>query len=136
MSSLNKVSLIGRLGADPEITFTTKKKPVCKFSIATDDGVKNEKGESVPQWHKIVAWEDLAETCAKYLVKGRQVYVEGRLKNEEWVDKETSKKMRRTVISAYSVRFLDSPKKYLEQDSQPPKFTPKPDTKQLVLDDL
>lgn len=109
MTSLNKISLIGRLGADPELTYTAaSKKPVCKFSIATSDGGRDEHGENIAQWHKVVAWESLAENCAKFLRKGRQVYVEGRLKNEEWVDNKTAKKMRRTVVSAHTVHFLDS----------------------------
>jgi single-strand DNA-binding protein len=110
MTSLNRVSLIGRLGADPEVAYTKEKKTVCKFSIATDDGLKAENGEKTPQWHSIVSFDVLADNCAKFLLKGRLVYVEGRLKNEQWEDKE-GKKRYRTVVRAYKVNFLDSGKR-------------------------
>lgn len=104
---MNKVILIGRLGADPEINYTAKKKPICSFSVATSDGPTDENGKVQPQWHKIVAWDTVAENCAKYLLKGRQVCIEGRLKNEEWLDKNQNKK-RRTIVSASRVMFLDT----------------------------
>jgi single-strand DNA-binding protein len=81
MAGVNKVILIGNLGADPEMRYTAEGTPVCKFSIATSrkytgrDGQKQEKTE----WHRIVVWRKLAEICGQYLSKGKQVMIEGRI---------------------------------------------------------
>jgi single-strand DNA-binding protein len=81
MAGVNKVILIGNLGADPEMRYTAGGTAVCKFSIATSrkftgkDGQKQEKTE----WHRIVAWAKLAEICGQYLSKGKQVMIEGRI---------------------------------------------------------
>ena len=81
MAGLNKVILIGNLGADPEMRYTASGTAVCKFSLATSrkftgkDGQKQEKTE----WHRIVAWTKLAEICGQYLAKGKQVMIEGRI---------------------------------------------------------
>ena len=86
MGALNKVMLIGNLGANPEVRYTQGGKAVANFSIATNekwtgkDGVAQEKTE----WHKIVVWDKLAEICGKYLTKGKQVYIEGKLQTREW----------------------------------------------------
>jgi single-strand DNA-binding protein len=84
--SVNKVILVGRLGADPELKYTNSGNPVCNFSIATnerwygDDGVKSER----VTWHKITSWGALAQNCEKYLSKGREVYIEGRLQTRSY----------------------------------------------------
>jgi len=81
MTGINKVILLGNLGQDPETRFTAGGTAVCKFSLATSrkftgkDGQKQEKTE----WHRIVAWAKLAEICGKYLTKGKQVVIEGRI---------------------------------------------------------
>jgi len=86
MAGLNKVILIGNLGSDPEMRYTASGTAVAKFSLATSrkftgkDGQKQEKTE----WHRIVAWGKLAEICGQYLAKGKQVYIEGRIRNESW----------------------------------------------------
>ena len=84
MPSLNKVLLIGHLGRDPELRQTQTGKPVCNFTLAT-----NEKrgGEEHTEWHRIVAWEKTAGYCAHYLTKGALVYVEGRIQSRTWQDK-------------------------------------------------
>lgn len=93
--SINKVILIGRLGRDPEMKYTSGGTPFCRFSIATDDnwtdkgsGEKQERTE----WHSIVVWDRLAEICNQYLTKGRLVYIEGSLQTREWDDKEGVKR--------------------------------------------
>jgi single-strand DNA-binding protein len=87
MAGINKVILLGRLGKDPEIRYLPDGTPVASFSIATSeswtDKNSGQKKEST-EWHNIVAWRKLAEICAKYLTKGKQVYVEGKLKTESW----------------------------------------------------
>lgn len=105
---INKVILIGNLGADPEVRFTSGGQAVANFRIATSEswtdkgtGNKVEKTE----WHRIVVWGKLAELCGEYLKKGRQCYVEGRLQTREWTDKE-GKKNYTTEVVANTVQFL------------------------------
>ena len=100
MSSLNKVMLIGRLGKDPEIRYTPDGAPVANFSLATSDfwtdkgGTRQERTE----WHNIVAWNKLAELAKRYLTKGRQVYVEGRLRTREWDDRDGNKRRTTEIV--------------------------------------
>jgi single-strand DNA-binding protein len=107
--SVNKVILVGRLGADPEKLVTGSGKTVTKFNVATSEswrdggGQKQEKTE----WHKIIVWGAQAETCAQYLGKGRQVYLEGRLQTRQWDDKEGNKRYTTEVV-AQRVQFLGS----------------------------
>src|SRR5204862_5642660 len=93
--SVNKVILVGRLGRDPELKYTSGGTPFCRFSMATDDswtdkgsGERSERTE----WHNIVVWDKLAEICNNYLTKGRLVYIEGSLQTREWDDKEGVKR--------------------------------------------
>ncbi len=110
MAGINKVILIGRLGADPEIRYTNSGTAVAKFNIATTENWTNKNGErgERTEWHRIVAWGKLGETCGEYLAKGRQVYVEGRLQTRSWEDKEGNKRWT-TEINANTVQFLGSP---------------------------
>lgn len=107
MASVNKVILIGNLGADPEIRYTPSGSTVANFTVATreqwtgKDGEKEERTE----WHRIVAWGRLAEICGEYLHKGKQVYVEGRLQTRSWEDKEGIKRYT-TEINALSMQML------------------------------
>jgi single-strand DNA-binding protein len=109
--NMNKVMLIGRLGRDPEMRFTPSGEPVANFSIATSrswtDQASNERRE-VTEWHNIVAWRRLAETCNRFLRKGRLVYIEGRLETRSWDDRETGKKMYRTEVVAEDMQMLDT----------------------------
>jgi len=93
--SVNKVILIGRLGKDPELKYTSSGVPFCRFSMATDD-VWNDKNSGERQekteWHNIVAWDRLAEICNQYLTKGRLVYIEGSLQTREWDDQDGNKR--------------------------------------------
>ena len=104
---LNKVFIIGNLGKDPEVRFTSNGKAVAKFSVATSerwtdqDGNKQERTE----WHNVVVWGKQAETCGQYLAKGRQVFVEGRLKQDRWESPE-GKKMSKVRVIAENVTFL------------------------------
>lgn len=108
MSGVNKVIIVGRLGADPEIRYTQGGAAVTNFSLATSetwndkDGNRQEKTE----WHKVVVWGKSAENCAQYLAKGRQAYVEGRLQTRAWDDKDGNKRYT-TEIIANTVQFLD-----------------------------
>ena len=107
MGNLNECMIIGRLGRDPEMRYTPNGNPVTEFSVAasrqytTSDGERREETE----WFNVIAWERLAETCAQYLSKGREVYVEGRMRTRSW-DGECGKKHYRTELVAQVVQFL------------------------------
>lgn len=92
--SLNKVLLIGRLGADPEIKFIQSGMQVANFNLATSTNWKDENGtlQSKTDWHKIVAWGKLAELCKEYLKKGSKVYIEGTLQTRSYEDKDGQKR--------------------------------------------
>lgn len=107
-SGVNKVILIGHLGAPPELRYTPNgNQPVANFRIATNDKWTDKGGQPQErtEWHRIVVWGKLAELCNQYLTKGRQVYVEGRLQTREWMDKE-NKKNYTTEVVAQQVTFL------------------------------
>ena len=85
---LNKVMIIGHLGKDPEMRYTPSGKPVTTFTVATSRSWNTSDGErrTETEWFNIVAWSNLAEICNQYLVKGQQVYIEGRLQTRQWED--------------------------------------------------
>lgn len=87
---LNKVQIIGRLGKDPEMRYTPSGKPVTTFTVAVSRSWNSTDGErhSETEWFNVVAFGNLAETCKNYLVKGKQVYIDGRLQTRRWDDKE------------------------------------------------
>jgi len=90
---LNKVQIIGHLGKDPEMRYTPSGKPVTTYSVAVSRSWNSADGErhSETEWFNVVAWGNLAEICKQYLVKGQQVYIEGRLQTRRWDDKEGQK---------------------------------------------
>jgi single-strand DNA-binding protein len=106
---INKAILVGRLGADPEVRYTPDGTMVTNFRIATDDQRKDKNGERVKttEWHRIVTFGKLAEICGKYLTKGKLVYVEGRIRTQNWEDKEGNKRAT-TEIIASDMKMLDS----------------------------
>ena len=106
---LNRCMIIGNLGRDPEMRYTPNGNAVTEFSVATSRQYTSRDGERVDEteWFNIVAWSRLAETCAQYLSKGRQVYVEGRMRTRNW-DGECGKKHYRTELIADTVKFLGS----------------------------
>ncbi len=109
MSGVNKVIIVGRLGADPEVKTISAGTTVTRLNVATSeawtgkDGQKQERTE----WHRITVWGKLAEICGKHLSKGRQVYVEGRLQTRSWEDQQGQKRYA-TEIVATTVQFLGS----------------------------
>ncbi|HUN01505.1 MAG TPA: single-stranded DNA-binding protein [Niabella sp.] len=96
----NKVQLIGNLGNAPEIKTTEGGKKMARFSIATNETYKNAKGERVtePQWHNLVAWGKVAEIAGKYLEKGKEVAIEGKLVSRSYADKDGNKKYITEVV--------------------------------------
>ena len=108
MGNVNKVILVGNLGADPELKRTPNtQRPYCHLRLATEREFKDNQGENrtVTEWHRVTVWGEQAEHCSKYLGKGRSVYVEGRLQTRSWDDKE-GKKRYSTEVVASDVRFL------------------------------
>ncbi|MEF3169544.1 MAG: single-stranded DNA-binding protein [Deltaproteobacteria bacterium] len=116
---LNKVLLIGRLGADPEIRYTQSGTGVATFRIATNRSIKrNDQWEEVTDWHRIVAWDRLAETVSQYLKKGSLVFIEGELRTRAWEDKDGNKRYT-TEVFARNMQMLDSRG---EKDRESPDF--------------
>ena len=106
--SVNKVILVGNLGKDPEVKYTSTGTPVAKFSLATNEGYKDKNGQwqDRTEWHNIVAWQRLAEIVGEYVKKGSKVYIEGRLQTSSWDDKETGQKKYKTEIIANDLVLL------------------------------
>ncbi|HWR82594.1 MAG TPA: single-stranded DNA-binding protein [Candidatus Deferrimicrobium sp.] len=105
--TVNKAILIGNLGADPELRYTPSGKAVASFSLATTERFTGEDGQMKEStvWHKIVVWGKQAENVKEYLRKGRQVYVEGRIENRSYDDKEGNKRYVSEIV-ARNIRFL------------------------------
>ena len=101
MGSLNKVMLIGNLGKDPEVRAIPSGVKVANFSIATSESYTNKEGQKVDktEWHNIVMWRGLAEVAEKYLKKGSQVFVEGRLQTRSWDDQNGNKRYTTEVVA-------------------------------------
>lgn len=110
--SLNKVMFVGRLGADIVLKYTQDDQPVASFSIATDEVYIDQNGNKVQktEWHKIVCYKKLAETCANYLHKGSLVFIEGKLTTRKWQDQQGQDRYT-TEIIASKVLFLSEYKK-------------------------
>ena len=106
---VNKAILIGRLGKDPEVRYTPDGAMVTNFNLATDEQWKDKNGEKVQktEWHRIVAFGKLAEICGNYLVKGKLIFVEGRIQTRSWEDKDGVKRFT-TEIVASNMQMLDS----------------------------
>jgi single-strand DNA-binding protein len=106
--TVNKVILVGNLGADPEIRTAASGTTIAKLRLATTHNRKDRDGNWSKQteWHAIVAFARTAENIGKYCKKGKQLYVEGRIETEKWQDKDTGKDRYKTVIIASDVRFL------------------------------
>lgn len=106
---LNKIMLIGNLGKDPELNLTQEGIPVTKFSLAVNHVTKSSNGERKKEtdWFNIVAWRQLAETCEKYLHKGSKVYIEGRLTQRKYTDREGIQRTSVEVIAS-DMEMLDS----------------------------
>ena len=129
MASLNKMTIIGNLGADPEVRYLDGGAVVATFNVATTEKYTNRNGEKVEQteWFRVELWNEQAKVAEKYLKKGNSVYVEGRLRTELWTDKEgkerTSLKVRASVMqllgSPNSDRQDDSPAETPHQQEAP-----------------
>jgi single-strand DNA-binding protein len=108
MASVNKVILLGNLGADPELKYTPSNQAVCNLRIATNEVWKDKAGakQERVEWHRVTCWGQTAENCGKYLAKGRSVYIEGKLQTRSWEDSKTGEKKYATEIVAERVQFI------------------------------
>jgi single-strand DNA-binding protein len=107
--SFNKIIIVGNLGRDPELRYTPQGVAVCDFSMATNEKKRDKSGElqEVATWFRITLWRNQAENAAKYLKKGSQVYIEGRLSQEEWTDRDGN--TRQTLsVQASEMHFIGS----------------------------
>jgi len=109
---INKVTLIGNLGKDPEVRHLENGSAVASFSLATNENYKDKSGnwQNQTEWHNIVAWRALAERAERDLKKGSMVYIEGKLTNRKWQDKDGNDRYRSEVV-AYSLRSLEKREK-------------------------
>ena len=100
MAGINKVILVGNLGKDPEVRTLENGNKVANFTLATSESYKNREGQKVTQteWHNIVLWRGLAEIAERYLRKGNQVYIEGKIKTRTWDDKEGNKRYTTEIL--------------------------------------
>src|SRR5215212_11558487 len=121
--SFNKIILVGNLGRDPELRYTPQGTPVCSFTVATNERRKDRAGEmqDATTWFRVTLWGRQAETASQYLTKGRPIYVEGRLRVEEWTDRDG--RQRYTLeVHATDMQFLGAGKGD-DQVSQAPRST-------------
>lgn len=98
--SVNKAILIGYVGNDPEVRYIESGTPVCNFRLATSEVYKNRNGERITstEWHNIVLWRGLAEVAEKYVKKGTQLYIEGRIRTRSWDDKDGNKRYTTEIV--------------------------------------
>ena len=125
MAGVNKVILIGNLGADPEIRHLPSGSIVANINLATSESYMTKEGERVDQteWHRIELWDGLAKIAEQYLSKGRQVYIEGKLKTESWQDSDGNKrfitKVRATNLTLLGGRASSG----MQSDSESPSMS-------------
>ena len=107
--SFNKIIVVGNLGRDPELRYTPQGNAVCSFTMATNEKRRDKAGEmqDVTTWFKITLWGKQAETASKYLSKGRPVYIEGRLRIEEWTDRDNNNRFT-LEVNATDMQFISA----------------------------
>lgn len=117
---LNKVMIIGHLGRDPEMRYTPSGRPVTTYSVATSRSWNTSDGErrSDTEWFNVVAWGSLAEICKQYLVKGQQVYIEGRLQTRRWEDDDGNKRTTVEVVAKEMIMLGDRKKKTNQESAE------------------
>jgi single-strand DNA-binding protein len=111
--SVNRVTILGNLGKNPEVSFTKSGTAVAKFTIATTERYKENNGEWADrtEWHNVVAWQKQAEILGQYVKKGDKLYVEGRLQTSTWEDKQSGEKKYRTEVIASDIVLLGNKEK-------------------------
>lgn len=107
--SFNKIIIVGNLGRDPELRYTPQGNAVCSFTLATNERRRDKAGEfqDITTWFRVTLWGNQAETASKYLAKGRPVYIEGRLRVEEWTDRDNNNRYT-LEVNATEMQFIGS----------------------------
>jgi single-strand DNA-binding protein len=121
MAGVNKVILIGNLGADPEVRYTAGGTAVAKFRIATTEKFTDKDGnrQERTEWHRVVAWRKLAEICGQYLSKGKQVYIEGKIRNDSW-EKDGVKQYSYEIVADNMVMLGGAGGRGPDREPEPP----------------
>ena len=136
--SVNKAILIGRLGKDPELRYTPSGKAVASFSLATNERWTGQDGQKQEDttWHNIVVWGRQGETAKEYLAKGKQVYIEGRISNRSYDDKDGNKRYISEIV-AQNIQFLGSrgDQRPAAESSEKPDASPPPPAGETGADD-
>ncbi len=147
---LNKVMIIGRLGTDPELRYTTSGSPVTTFRVMVGRQWRDHNGETreETEWFNIVVWNKLAEICHQYLTKGTRVYLEGRLQTRSWEDQQSGQTRYKSEMIANDMVILDNregrPVREPDDDFQPPRdgfrpprgSSPQPSTPDIGDEDI
>ena len=143
MASINKVILIGNLGRDVELRYTSKGTAVATLNMATTDVWNDKTGQhqEKTEWHRVVLWGKTAESLSEYLVKGRQIYVEGRLQTRQWDDRDGNKRYTTEIRSDRLVLLggrgtFPSDDQKETQDVQTPTTEPEEPAAELTEDDI
>lgn len=128
MLGVNKVILVGNLGADPEVRYSSTGTAVTNFRIATSENWTNKEGEreTRTEWHRVVAFGKLAEICGEYLNKGKQIYVEGRLRSRSWEDRDGNKRWVTEVVASNVVMLGAAGEQVKETGDEPTEQPPEP----------
>lgn len=134
MRGVNKVTLVGNLGRDPDIQYIEGDIPIAKFPLATTEMRKERNGHviSETEWHSIVLWRGLAELAHKYLHKGSLIYLEGRLRTRSWEDKEKNKRFQTEIVGENLVMLEKRKDNELCNDDAPDAMAEKPDVENAM----
>lgn len=133
--SFNKITIVGNLGKDPELRYTPQGNAVCNFSVATNEKRRDKTGDlqDVTTWFRITLWGKQAENASKYLTKGSPIYIEGKLRVEEWADRDG--KSRYTLdVQATDMQFLGSSRGDDFSGGSSPEFSDEPPSNTGVSD--
>jgi single-strand DNA-binding protein len=124
--SVNKVILVGNVGKDPEIRYLEGGTAVCSFPLATSESYRNRDGEKITntEWHNIVLWRGLAEIAERYVKKGTQLYIEGRIRTRSWDDKEGNKRYTTEIIADNMQMLGRKPDEATQLDKQAQRSSP------------
>ena len=139
MAGINKVILVGNLGKDPEVRYLEGGSVVANFTLATSESYKDKTGKKIDQteWHNIVVWRGLAEVAEKYLKKGMQIYVEGKIRSRSWEDKEGNKRYTTEILGdTFTILGKKEDNTNSQNSSAPAQENTIPDTSNESTDDL
>jgi single-strand DNA-binding protein len=126
--AVNKVILIGNVGRDPEVRYLENNRVVANFSLATKEFYRDRSGnrQELTEWHNIELWDDLARTAEKYVVKGKLLYIEGKIRTNTWTDKESGQERSSKNIRANVMTFLSTGGHAQQQATHEPKTESRP----------